>query len=318
MGVGPEGAFEKPPPLREGDQVGLVAPSSPFDRDALEAGVRFLEAEGFRVGWRSDFLERRQGFLAGSDRERADELEAMFADPEIRAVFAVRGGYGSQRILDKLDASLLRRHPKIFLGYSDATCLLTFLLQEAGMVCFHGPVVSEMGALSDVTRDGLFRLLTRSEPLGALPAGDLRWIRRGYARGPIVGGNLSLLCSTLGTPWEVETSGRILVLEDRGERPYRVDRMLVQLRQAGKFSSVAGLLLGEFHGVQAGERARREKEAMDEVIEENTQDLDVPVVCGVPVGHGRHNVPLPFGVPAEIDGREGRISILESAVKSPE
>ncbi len=313
--MGSEEAFAKPPVLRKGDIVGLVAPSSPFQREALEAGVRFLEAQGFAVRHRPGLLERKKGFLAGEDEERAEEIHGMFEDPEVRAVFVVRGGYGAQRILSRLDPDLIRSHPKAFLGYSDATCLLTFLLQASRLVCFHGPLVNEMGTLSDLTRDCLLRLLTKDEPLGALPVKNLRWIRRGLARAPIVGGNLSLLCSSLGTPWELQTGGRILLLEDRGEKPYRVDRMLVQLRQAGKFSSIAGLLFGEFQGVGTGEQERSEREAMDEVLAENTRDLGVPVACGLPVGHGRHNVPLPLGVPAEIDGSEGLISILEPAVK---
>ncbi len=313
--MGTEDTFVKPPVLRKGDCVGLVAPSSPFQQEALEAGIRFLEDEGFHVKHRPDLLERRKGFLAGGDQERADEIQGMFEDPGVNAVFVVRGGYGAQRILDRLDADLIRDHPKIFLGYSDATCLLIFLLQTARLVCFHGPVVNEMGTLSDVTRDCLLRLLTKGEPLGPIPAGDIRWSRTGLARAPIVGGNLSLLCSTLGTPWELETAGRILLLEDRGEKPYRVDRMLVQLRQAGKLSSIAGLLFGEFQGSRTGEQERHEREAMDEVLEGNTKDLGVPVASGLPVGHGEHNVPLPLGVPAEIDGKVGRVSILESAVK---
>jgi muramoyltetrapeptide carboxypeptidase len=315
--MGHEDEVVRPPALRKGDRVGLVAPSSPFEREALAAGIRFLESEGFLVTHQTDLLERRKGFLAGSDRERADEVRRMFEDPEVSAVFAVRGGYGAQRILDKLDPAQIRRHPKIFLGYSDATCLLNYFLQAARLVCFHGPVVNEMGRLSDLTRDCLLRLLTRAEPLGPVPAGHIRWIRTGHAQAPIVGGNLSLLCSTLGTPWEVETRGRLLLLEDRGEMPYRVDRMLVQLRQAGKLSSIAGLLFGAFQGNRSAEQGR-EREAMDRVIEENTRDLGVPVVCGLPVGHGEHNIPLPLGVMAEIDGEAGRVSILQSAVRPQE
>jgi muramoyltetrapeptide carboxypeptidase len=316
--MGSEEALVKPPALRKGDCVGLVAPSSPFRQEALEAGIRFLEDQGFRVKHRPDLLERRNGFLAGGDQERADEMQGMFEDPGVNAVFVVRGGYGAQRILDRLDPDLIRDHPKIFLGYSDATCLLTFLLQTVRLVCFHGPIVNEMGAISDVTRDCLLRLLTKAEPFGPIPARDMRWIRMGLARAPIVGGNLTLLCSTLGTPWELETAGRILFLEDRGEKPYRVDRMLVQLGQAGKLSSIAGLLFGGFHDSRTGEQERHEKEAMDEVLEGNTKGLGVPVACDLPVGHGEHNVPLPLGVLAEMDGREGRVSFLEPAVKLQE
>lgn len=313
--MGSEDVLLKPPVMKKGDSVGLIAPSSPFEQDAVEAGIRFLRGEGFLVRHLPDLLARRKGFLAGGDQERAAEVEKMFEDPKVKAIFAVRGGYGAQRILDKLDASLIRKHPKIFVGYSDATCLLTFLLQAARMVCFHGPLVNEMGSFSDMTQRFLLRLLTEADPLGPIPARNLGWIRKGLVRAPIVGGNLSLLCSTLGTPWELETKGQILVLEERGERPYRVDRMLVQLRQAGKLSSIAGLLLGEFLGEQPGELEGNEKKAMDEVLCENTKDLGVPVVCGLPLGHGEHNVPLPLGVLAEINGRQGRVSIIEPALK---
>jgi muramoyltetrapeptide carboxypeptidase len=314
----PEAPLVKPPVLRRGDCVGLVAPSSPFQQDALKAGIRFLEDEGFLVRHLPDLLVRRKGFLAGGDHERAYELQKMFEDPEVGAVFAVRGGYGAQRILDKLDGALIRSSPKIFLGYSDATCLLTFFLQTARLVCFHGPFANEMGSLSDVTRDCLLRLLTRPEPLGQMPLGEIRWIRKGLARGPIVGGNLSLLCSTLGTAWELETNGRILLLEDRGEKPYQVDRMLVQLKQAGKLSSIAGLLFGEFKGDETDEREGGGEEAMEEVLRENARGLSVPVACGLPLGHGQHNVPLPLGVLAEIDGSKGRVSVLETAVRPRE
>jgi muramoyltetrapeptide carboxypeptidase len=310
----PEDPLVKPPVLRKGDCVGLVAPSSPFQQDTLEAGVHFLQEQGFVVRHLPDLLSRKRGFLAGGDDERADEIRKMFEDPEVQAVFAVRGGYGAQRILDRLDADLMRKSPKIFLGYSDATCLLTFLHQKARLVCFHGPLVNEMGFLSEVTRTFLVRLLTCAEPLGPLPFGDLRWIRKDLARGPIVGGNLSLLCSTLGTAWELETDGRILFLEDRGEKPYRVDRMLLQLRQAGKLSSLAGLLFGEFQVDSNEEPQVSDKKAMDEVLHENTRGLGVPVACGLPLGHGKHNVPVPLGVLAEVSGAEGRVSILESAV----
>lgn len=311
-----EDALVKPPALSRGDCVGLVAPSSPFQQDALESGILFLRKEGFLVRHQPHLMSRRKGFLAGGDEERAREIQDMFEDPQVKAVFAVRGGYGAQRILDRLDAASIRRHPKIFLGYSDATCLLTFFLQAARLVCFHGPFVNEMGSLSDLTRRCLIRVLTQTEPLGPLPVGELNWIRKGLARGPIVGGNLSLLCSTLGTAWELETAGRILFLEDRGEKPYRVDRMLVQLKQAGKFSSIAGLLFGEFQQDQAAGLRERDKDAMDEVLTENTRDLGVPVACGLPLGHGRHNVPLPLGVLAEIDAAEERVSILEPALRA--
>ncbi len=287
--------------------MGLVAPSSPFDLPSWEAGVRFLQGEGFRVKYLPGLAERRRGFLAGEDGQRAEEIRAMFLDPEVRAIFAVRGGYGAQRILGALDPETARSHPKIFMGYSDVSCLLAFFLQESGLVTFHGPVVSEMADLSPLTREFLFRLLCRPEPLGSIPLDGVEWIRPGRAAGPLVGGNLSLVCSTLGTPWEVVTEGRILFLEDRGEKPYRVDRMLVQLRQAGRLGSAAAILFGSF-------LPEERKKEMEEVLRENTRGLGIPVAMGMPVGHGIHNIPLPLGILAEVDGRRNRFSVLEAAV----
>ncbi len=306
--------FEKPRALCPGDRIGLVAPSSPFSEEALRAGIRFLEAQGFRVHYLSDLFARRKGFLAGEDTQRSEEIQYMFEDPEIRAVFVVRGGYGALRIMDRLDPEIIKRNPKIFLGYSDATCLLSFLLERCGLVCFHGPLVVEMGSLSEATEQALLRILTATEPLGDLPLEGAKWIHEGQATGRLVGGNLSVLCSTLGTPWEVETEGRILLLEDRGEKPYRVDRMLVQLRQSKKLTHAAGVLFGDLLAGALEQDASWDKKAMEEVLYENTRDLGIPVIYGLPIGHGKTNIPLPLGALAELNGKENRFSIVESAV----
>ncbi|MEW6439453.1 MAG: LD-carboxypeptidase [bacterium] len=314
--MGPQGELRRAPALRPGDWVGLAAPSSPFSTQALQEGIAFLMSLGLRVRCLPELSKRRKGFLAGTDAERAAELHAHFEDPEVRAIFAVRGGYGAQRILDKLDPLVIRRNPKIFVGYSDLTCLLSFLLDRCHMVCIHGPMVVEAGALTGRTKRWLWRCLSCPEALGRVPLPRARWVRadRARVRAPLVGGNLSIICSTIGTPWEIGTEGRILFLEDWGEKPYKIDRMLVQLRQAGKLSSLAGLLFGDVLTGKGSDRAARDRKIVEEVVRENTLDLGVPVVIGLPVGHGKENLPLPVGPMAELDGSRRTFSILEPAV----
>ncbi len=308
--------MEKPRVLRSGDMVGLVAPSSPFERDSVKAGIEVLKSLGFQIQHFPDLFTRGEGFLAGGDSRRAEELKLMFQDPEVKAILVVRGGYGAQRVLERLDEETLKNNPKMLLGYSDATCLLSFLLDRCNLICFHGPLVSEMGSMSLLTKKYLTHILTDPAPLGEIPMPNAKWVTNGKARAPLVGGNLSVICSTLGTPWEMRTEGRILFLEDWGEKPYRIDRMLVQLKQAGKFSSIAGLLFGHMLADKDKGSSGRLHQAMDDVLSRNSQDLGVPVVCGLPVGHGVDNLPLPLGAVAEIDSQENRFRILEGASSS--
>jgi len=304
----------RPRALGPGARIGLVAPSSPFDPDAMRSGIAFLEAQGFEVFHLPGLTERRRGFLAGDDEQRAGELMRMFEDPSVDAVFVVRGGYGAQRIMDRLDPQRIRQHPKVFLGYSDVTVLLSFLLDRCGLVCFHGPLVTEMGSLSPMTRTHLLRILTEPGIVGGLPMPEARWIREGEAAGPLVGGNLSILCSALGTPWEVRTEGRILFLEDSGEKPYRIDRMLVQMKQAGKLGGAAGIVFGRFRTARGVSPSEQDREAVFQVHAEHTRDLGVPVLSGLPAGHGRANVVLPPGVRAGIGTGGAAFSLLEPAV----
>ena len=313
-----EKGLEKPRALITGDWVGLIAPSSPFNKDELFAGIKFLESLGLQIRYHPSLLDRKKGLLAGDDRERSEELQFMFQDPDVRAIFTVRGGYGAQRILEMIDPEILIKNPKIFVGYSDVTCLLSFLLDRCGLVCFHGPMVNEMGSLSQLTRHYLGRALMNPEPLDSVPLENPIWINKGVARAPLIGGNLSLMCSTLGTPWEIKTAGRILFLEDRGEMPYRIDRMMVQMKQAGKFSSIAGLLFGDMLGETGQEFSVQQEKEIKEVLHENTRDLGVPVVLGLPSGHGKTNIPLPLGVLGELNGNENRFSILEPALRTRE
>lgn len=290
---GPENAPVKgpllPPPLLPGDLVALAAPSGAVRKGAFLRGAEFVAGLGYHVTYREDIFAR-QGYLAGDDRRRADELNAWLADGQVRAVLLARGGYGSSRLVGLLDFRPLRRHPKIVAGYSDATALLLHLHRTTGLAVFNGPFVSD----SQRALSSLFETLGE----GARPVtiGGLRPLRHGRARGPVTGGNLSLLAHSIGTPFEVQTDGAILFVEEVNEHPYRIDRMLRQLAMAGKFRRLSGLLLGSFTGCGRGGAARA-----GELLLEAAGERNIPVAAGFPAGHGRSNATFPLGVEALLD-----------------
>jgi muramoyltetrapeptide carboxypeptidase len=301
----------KPPALKQGDTVAIVAPAAAVDRDLLERGISALVAMGFRVK-ASEHVLRRSGILAGTDRERAADLQNCFAEPEAKAILAARGGYGSGRLLPLLDFAAIGRNPKIFLGFSDITFLLAALLQYSDLVTFHGPMVA-----MDFSRGLNPR---SSEHLRALLAGELSnfeieardAIRPGQAEGEVVGGCLSVVTAMLGTTFFPRLEGRILFLEDRGEKAYQVDRMLVQLKQAGILARVAGIVFGAIQPVEADEQESRR---IEEFVAEQTASLSCPVLYGIEAGHGTQNLTIPFGVRARLDSKSRRLTFLESPVE---
>lgn len=291
------GAITLPPRLRRGDTVGVVAPAGAVDGEALDRGVAALEGAGLRVRLGRAVLERRD-YLAGDDAARAADLHAMFAAGDVTAVLCARGGYGAGRLLPLLDVALVRRSPKAFVGHSDITFLLDDLVQRAGVVSFHGPMVSWL-ADNPTSLDNLLALL-QGEPPPPVEAGEV-W-HAGEAEGVIVGGCLSIVAAMLGTPYQVDTRGALLFLEDVNERPYRVDRMLTQMRQAGAFDGVAAVVFGEMPATfEDGDPSLRE------VVLDVCADLDCPIVAGIPSGHGRGTLTLPFGARARLDGAELRL-----------
>lgn len=295
--------MHKPAALRAGDLIGVVAPAGATEVAAVHAGVRWLEQAGYRVRI-GESVFRREGFLAGTDSERAADLEAVFADRDVRAIFAARGGYGSGRLLPLFDVRVAHQQPKIFVGYSDLTFLLNHLVQQAALVTFHGPMVI---GLPEQT-EGAVRLL-------ALLRGDrVGWnllaekiVQPGTAEGIIVGGCLSVVVATLRTRYEIETTDRLLFLEDVNEKPYRIDRMLTQLRQARKLDGVAGVMFGEMPGCVADPR---EEVAVGDVIREAFANAPYPVVSGLPTGHGHGAATVPLGIRARLAGE--RLTLLES------
>ena len=295
--------ISKPPRLRRGQTIGVIAPAGPVDEAALQRGVAVLEAEGFQVRL-GDSVFACERYLAGDDACRAADWNAMIGDDAVAAILCARGGYGAGRLLPRLDPSPLRRRPKALVGHSDVTFLLNDLVQRAGVTSFHGPMVSWFAEQPPAVANLLAVL--GGEPLAPLEAEEV-W-RDGEAEGLLVGGCLSIVAAMVGTPFAVDTRGALLFLEDVNERAYRVDRMLTQLRQAGAFDSVAGLIFGEMPGTfeEGGPD-------LAEVVLDVCGDLDVPIVAGIPSGHGRGLLTLPFGVRARVRGAE--VTFLESAVR---
>ncbi len=311
----------KPRVLRPGDTVGLVAPASyTFDLWQLDDAFARVEALGLQPKF-GKHVRGRRGFLSGTDDERLEDLHSMFADRGVAAIFALQGGYGTPRLLDRLDYDLIRRNPKILLGYSDITGLHLAIGKKAGLVTFHGP--NMVGALPPRTLELLKKALFVPEPIGEVtnPAEPdplnvefpLRTVAPGVARGRIVGGNLTLVSATMGTPYEIETKDRIVFLEDTGEAPYRIDRMLVQLRLAGKLQQAAGIVFGTCTDCGPGKSSFELSLSLSEVLEEQLGSLGKPVLAGLVFGHTKEKAILPIGVEAELDASAHRVTVTEAA-----
>lgn len=313
----------KPKRLSPGDTIGLIAPASPPpDARAIDYGVSVIEKLGFKVELGRN-ARQRQGFLAGTDRERAGDLMSMFADRKVSAIICIRGGYGSARLLPLLDYGLIRANPKVFVGYSDITSLHFALLKKANLVSFHGPMINSdfiREKLPPFTLASFLRNVMNAEPSGSLIQGkrprNVTVIRTGVASGPLVGGNLSLLCTTIGTPCQVSFRGKILFLEDVEEPPYRFDRMLTHLLNCGLLQQVAGIAIGTNTNCEDPKAsARREyRQTLEEVLIERLRPLRVPVLAGLPFGHVPINATLPLGVRATLDASSNDLIIDEAAV----
>ncbi len=285
----------RPAPLREGDTVGIVAPASGFRRDDFEAGCATLRRLGYKPFFFNSIFEREQ-YFAGSVERRVGELHEMFERPEVRAILCARGGYGCNYLLPQLDLELIRAHPKIFAGSSDVTTLLTWLSDAAGLVTFHAPMVAGDFARPDGLDEESWLLAVSSETgyRRRFPADEVHAIRQGSATGQLYGGCLSLLVASLGTANEIRTEGRILFLEDRAESPYRIDRMLMQLKLAGKFEGVQGIVFGEMIDCHL---PVSQSYSLQDVIMRVIGEFDVPVAFGLRSGHvSRQSITLPFGV----------------------
>jgi muramoyltetrapeptide carboxypeptidase len=307
----------KPAALRDGDGVAVVAPASNLKADYLARGVAELERLGFRARYEPGILDKAR-YTAGDDRRRAAELTRAFADPEIKAVWAARGGYGSMRLFDLLDEDLIGRSPKIFIGYSDMTALSLYFYRRFGWVTFHGPMAAKdlAGGEEHYDRETLIKALTGASPLGEIRSNKTEMLHHGAGgrvTGRLLGGCLSLITAMMGAPDELDTRGSILFLEDTATRPYVIDRMLQQLKLSGKFDEVRGIVFGEMTDcLQHADQGYR----IQDVLAECTADLNIPVMFGLPSGHSPSgNLTLPLGVTATLDADRGALSIDEAAVE---
>lgn len=307
-------ALRKPRALRAGDRVAIVAPASPFDRDEFERGVQELGALGFEPAYEASVFART-GYVAGTPRLRADALMRAWSDPTIAAIVAARGGYGSVQMLPLLDRTAFAPSPKAFIGYSDNTSLLTWLTLTCGLTTFHGPMVERRlaGGPARYDRDTFERCLMQRVPAGAITHPSLQVIRRGSASGMLIGGTMTQLAASLGTPYAFDPpQGCVLFLDEIGERPYRVDRLFTQLRLAGIIDRAGALVFNELPGCDepGGTPLIRD------LVTDLTVDFAGPVLFGLPSGHtAGAMLTLPFGVTARVEtGSRPGLVIEEAAV----
>jgi muramoyltetrapeptide carboxypeptidase len=313
----------RPNSLSPGATLGIVAPASaPPDPKAVGRAAAVLEKLGYKIKLAPN-VHKRLGYLAGNDRERASDLMRMFADKNVDAILCVRGGYGTARLLPLLDYKLIRANAKIFVGYSDITSLHCAFLAKAGLISFHGPMLNSDFATSelpDFTVQSFLQCLASQKHPANIATGyrdkTVKILRRGIARGQLIGGNLALLGTLIGTPWQPSFRNSILFLEDVGEAPYRWDRMLTHLLNCGLLQQVAGIAIGLNADCDdpKAKTAKEYRQTLEEVLKERLLRLQIPVVTGLPFGHVPHNATLPVGVQAELNANLGALHLLESGV----
>jgi len=304
----------RPPALLRGDTVGIVAPAGVVKREEFEAGLLNLQELGFNPVYSQSILDRELYFAGRTDR-RVSELHEMFRAPEVKAIICARGGYGTNHLLPHLNLDLIASRPKIFCGYSDITTLLTYFYREIGLVCFHGPMLAKDFSRPRGVHLSSFSAATNGQTSWTTTTSDspgLEAIRQGVGEGRLYGGCLSLLVASLGTAYEIETENAILFLEDLGEWPYRIDRMLMQLKFAGKLQQVRGIIFGEM--VDCAPPAGSDY-SLQQVISQTLSEFDIPIAYGLRSGHvSAGNITLPIGVRARLSVDETvTLEVLEAA-----
>ncbi len=312
----------RPRHLEPGSTLGIIAPASaPPNPKNVDLALAALEKLKFKTKL-AKHVHKRHGFLAGSDRDRAADLMSMFTDRNVAGILCVRGGYGTARLLPLLDFAVIKRHPKIFVGYSDITSLHSAFLVQSDLISFHGPMLNSDFAHDDMpafTTQSFLRTLMRPEAPGDITTGykgKVKPLRGGMANGQLIGGNLTLVCASLGTPWQPPFQGRILFLEDLDEVPYRFDRMLTQLLNAGLLQQVAGIAIGVNKGCvdPNAKKTKEYRQTLEDVLRERLLPLKIPVAMDLPFGHIPHNATLPVGAHVTLDATNGRLIVGEPAV----
>ncbi len=308
----------KPKALRHGDVIGVIAPASPpTSQEKIDKGAEYLERLGYRVKFGKNVRAVR-GFLAGTDEERAADVNEMFADKQVRAIIAVRGGYGTPRLLPLINYQLIKRNPKIFVGYSDLTALQLALYKKTWMVSFSGPMagVEMFKGIDAFTEEHFWRMVTSTKKSGVIHNPDSRPLTplvKGKASGVLVGGNLSLITSIAGTPYAPSFKNSILFFEEIGEECYRFDRLMNQLALTGIFRNTKGIVVGELTDIKASDPTTPFL-TVDEIVADHLSHLSKPILTGLMYGHVARKLTMPIGIRASIDTAQCSLSFLEAAV----
>jgi muramoyltetrapeptide carboxypeptidase len=308
----------KPKKLNKGDVIGIISPaSSPDDLTKINKGISYLEKIGYRVEIGAN-VGKVEGYLAGNDQQRLDDLHSMFANKDVKAIFSIRGGYGSARLLDKIDYKLIRNNPKIFVGYSDINALQMAFYAKCGLITYAGPMVAVdfHEEISSFSEEIFWRTITSDKKIGKLknPNNQKFYVlTKGRGAGRILGGNLSLLISLLGTPYVPNFKNTILLLEDINEAPYRIDRMFNQLRLAKIFKEIKGIILGRFVDCLENDPSKKSF-TLNEIVADYFQNFKMPVVYNVKHGHIKDSIAIPFGVRVVLNASRHFIEIPESGV----
>lgn len=281
-----------PEKLERGDTIGIAAPASPFDLKKFRLGVDVLKSMGFNV-YIPEGIFSRNGYLAGTDHQRASILNSLFSDKDIKAILCARGGFGSLKILSALDYDKIQKNPKIFIGYSDVTAVLSALYKKCRLITFHGPMAAELGSTSQRTREAMFSVLSSRADFEIFSRNGTS-LKPGTGSGIVLGGNLSTLCHLTGTPYFPDVGGSILFIEERGEAVYRIDRMLTHMKMAGCFKGISGLVLGSFTDCGSVKE-------INKIIAGLFEKIDIPILSGFTAGHGKENITIPFGLKATLD-----------------
>ncbi|MBU0561627.1 MAG: LD-carboxypeptidase [Bacteroidetes bacterium] len=319
------GEIIKPKALKPGDSIGLVSPGSSIDEEELKDSITNIENLGYKVVYEDSILDST-GFLAGLDDVRADELNKMFARDDVDGIICARGGYGAMRIIPQLNYELIRKNTKVLLGYSDITALHFALYSQAGVVSFHGPVgistfneysINYLQSVIGGSSSSLEFISSSEDLLKDNQAYQRYVINGGSAKGELVGGNLSIAAALIGTPYDVSYKNKIVYLEDIGEEPYRIDRMLTELLLAGKLQECSGIALGVFMDCEQDKEkpAYKNSQSLKEVFFDRLEPLKIPTVYGLSFGHISNKFTIPFGVKAELVSDNYKLRLLEKAVK---
>lgn len=307
----------KPRALNPGDTIALIAPSSPTTKENVERAKNKLMEMGFKVKIGRSCYEA-YGYLSGTDEIRANDINQMFSDSQVDGIICLRGGYGTPRILDLIDYNIIRNNPKVFVGYSDITALHLAFTQISNLITFHGPMASSdiIGNFSEFSRTSLLKAITNTEPVGNIynPQGEeIITMNGGIAEGSIIGGNLSLIVDTIGTPYEIDLKGKILFIEEIGEDPYKIDRMINQLRLTGKLKEAEGIILGDFKNCDSSKHS--ESLTLEQIFNDHIKPIGKPTISNLRAGHCEPMITLPFGVKARLDADKKELTILENSVK---